>query len=198
MSGEDQVGDRDNDSQPWGEGEKPEWWRWRPEFELGNELAMQHGAYSPRRVDPLAESLVQTVLVDARSLGSTTAYLAEASFRPALLAWARAEARCQLVTEWLMDNGGDIAAGGEVRAPAEYLRRWENQALKHREQLGLSPLARARMGRDVAARSVDMAKVMAELEAEEQVRTSGSSAGPQVDVGQVVDADSIEEEGDDG
>lgn len=152
------------------------WWQ-RPPFAPGNEMAVKHGAFSPRRVDPLAADLIERMLADAGAPGSTTGYLLEASFQPALWSWARAEARCQLVSEWLWDNGGDIEPNGEVRKAAEYLRRWEAQALKHREQLGLSPLARARMGRDVAAGRVDMARVMAELEAEES-----AAAGRPVDV----------------
>lgn len=147
---------------------RPYWQR--PPFQPGNEMAVKSGAYSPRRVDPLAAELVAGVLAAAADPSTTTGYLLEASFRPALWSWARAEARIQLVTEWLADVGGDIAPNGEVRPSAEYLRRWEAQALKHREQLGLTPLSRARMGRDVAAGSVDMARIMSELEAEEASR----------------------------
>jgi hypothetical protein len=39
----------------------------RPPFEPGNQLATTyHGAYSPRRVDPLAAELVAVVLDDPR------------------------------------------------------------------------------------------------------------------------------------
>lgn len=136
---------------------------WAP-FEQGNTAALQHGAYSPRRVDPLAAELVTEVVVRALEPGSATAYLAEPSFRPALWAWARCEVRVQLVTEWLMDRGSDVTDDGEVVPAAEYLRRWEAQALKHRERLGLDPLARAKLGKDLAAGSVDMARLMAELD----------------------------------
>lgn len=153
-----------NDEEEMGEPEDFDDPRKQPPFEPLNEVALKHGAYSPRRVEPLADGLVAGVLVEAALPGSSSAYLREPSFRPALWAWARAEARCQLLTEWLIDNGGDLTAGGDVKGAAEHLRRWEAQALKHREQLGLAPLARARMGRDVAAGSVDMAKLMAELD----------------------------------
>jgi hypothetical protein len=83
-----------------------------------------------------------------------------------------------------MDNGGDIDAAGNVRPAAEYLRRWEAQALKHREQLGISPLARARMGRDVAAGSVDMAKLMADLEDDRRDAITPASPGAETEDGE--------------
>jgi hypothetical protein len=147
--------------------DKPKWYRPPAPYERGNEAAVTHGAYSPRRVDPLALELVDGVIQRSKAADSQTTYLLDPSFRPALWAWARCEVRVQLVTEWLMDRGSDIGDDGEVLAAAEYLRRWEAQALKHRERLGLDPLARAKLGKDVAAGSVDMARLMAELSAED-------------------------------
>lgn len=135
---------------------------WDP-FVPGNEVALKHGMYSPRRIEPLADGIVQGILVMAGEPGSSVGYLADPSYRLALWSYGRVEARIQLGTEWLLDNAGDFTAAGEVRAVAEYVRRLEAQALKHRTELGLSPLSRARMGRDVAAGSVDVAKLMAAL-----------------------------------
>lgn len=129
----------------------------------GNLLALKHGAYSPRRVDPLASELVERTLAD-QSVG----FLAAPAYRPALWAWARAEARVQLLEEYLGPQVGDL---GDERVTAAYreLHRCETRAATLRSQLGLTPLARARLGKDVAqARHADAAAVMAELHRLEQ------------------------------
>ena len=54
-------------------------------FRPGNLVALRHGAYSPRRVEPLAQELVDVVLADP-----STACLQAARWRPAVWAWARA------------------------------------------------------------------------------------------------------------
>jgi len=123
----------------------------------GNTLALRHGAYSPRRVDPLAAELVEQV----------TGYIdwLRESDTPALWAWARVEARIQLVSEYLIDQGGDIDGDGTVRPAADLLMRLESKAESMRSRLGLDPLSRARLGRDVAASQVDLARLWATEEA---------------------------------
>lgn len=155
-------------------------------FLSGHEVSLKHGSYSPRRVDPLAAELIEQVTAEAGASGSDTQYLATVSYRPALVAWARCEARVQLLHEYLgqltdydPDTGrpGDVDGSGDVRPAAELLLRLEGQALKHRERLGLDPLARARLGRDVAAGSVDMAKLMSALadgDASDEITTTAT------------------------
>jgi hypothetical protein len=149
----------------------------RPPFELGNELAVRHGAYSPRRVEPLAQQMVDVVLGDPTDLPAKAVH-----FRPALWAWARAEAQVQLLTEYLAkaaeetgDGVGDLGLD-EVRAAHLLLHRAEARADRSRARLGLDPLSAARLGRDRAAGAVDMARLMAEMERREQDRRK--SAGP--------------------
>ena len=116
----------------------------------GNQLAVTHGAYSPRKVDPLAGDLVTLYLDAAAAPHSAVAYLADPSYRPALWSWARTEARIQLLQEWLADHGGDVDDDGNVRQAAELLTRLERQAMDARARLGLDPLSRAKLGKDVA------------------------------------------------
>jgi hypothetical protein len=134
---------------------------------------MKHGAYSPRRSAPLAAALLEQVMIEAQRPGSPTSYLSEPAFRPALVSWSECEARIQLVREWLgrvtdddPDSGqpGDLDDLGAIRPASHLLLRLESQALKHRERLGLDPLARSRMGRDLAAGSVDMARLMSAMD----------------------------------
>lgn len=152
----------------------------RPPFEPGHELSMRHGAYSPRRVDPLAETFVALVVADPVGLPA-----AAPQYRPALWAWARAEAQVQLLTEYLEkaaeeteDGIGDLDDDA-VRAAYLLLHRAEARADRSRARLGLDPLSAARLGRDRAAGAVDMARLMAEMERRERAANGG---GPVLDV----------------
>ena len=137
----------------------------RPPFAKGNELAATyHGAYSPRKVDPLAAELVAVVLNDPQASHAHAAH-----HRPALWAWARAEAQVQLLTDYIAvkaeaagDGIGDLD-DDRVKAAYLLLHRAEARALSGRARLGLDPLSQARLGRDRAAAGVDMAQLMAQL-----------------------------------
>jgi hypothetical protein len=135
---------------------------WAP-FEPGHEITMKHGAWSPRRVDPLATEILAEV-------EPTVTWWTPAD-RPAVWAWAQAEARLQLVVEYLAnlaqdDNaGGMVDAEGEVRSAANLLVKLEKTASYHRSRLGLDPLSRARLKRDTAAAEVDVAQLLAKLAA---------------------------------
>lgn len=114
----------------------PAWYRpRRPPFGPGNEVATTHGSWSPRRVDPLAERFAGLAL-------GTAAWLSDSTFGPAVWAWARAEARCQLLAEWL-DEHGPLAEDGDPRPALDAATRLEKLAMTHRQRLGLDPSARA-------------------------------------------------------
>lgn len=98
-----------------------------------NSAALRHGAWSPRKVDPLAEELVQMALVGA-------AYLGDPSYAAALYAWARAEARVQLLAEYL-DEHGPLDEHGSPRPALDALVRCERLAGEQRVRLGLDPLS---------------------------------------------------------
>jgi len=161
----------------------PEFEGQRPPFAPGHELSVQHGVYSPRKVDPLAEEIVSAVLADPMLI-----YLE--GYRPALWAWARAEAQVQLLTEYLAkraDSDGlpDLDDARTVSAYRE-LHRAESRAESGRKRLGLDPLSRARLGKDVAtgqAAAMDVAAVMArlaELEAQGKTLPASASEGQRV------------------
>lgn len=136
----------------------------RPPFAPANEVALQHGAWSPRRVDPLAEEIRSRVLADP-----STAYLLEPRWAPAVHAWARAEAQVQLLTEHLAavgarsDDGVGNLSAKRVQTAYALLHKAEARALSGRKALGLDPSSAARLGRDKAAGAADAARVMAEL-----------------------------------
>lgn len=126
----------------------------------GNEIATRHGAYSPRRVDPLAAEIADLLLAD-----DSTPWLREPSMRLAVWALARAEARVQLLVEWV--DGMEIAAAAQSdrgqTSPLELLRRFEETASRHRSNLGLDPMHRARLGKDLASTnaSLDLSTMLA-------------------------------------
>lgn len=130
------------------------------QFEPGNEVSVRHGAYSPRVIDPLAETFVDLLLGDP-----TVGYAHAPSFRPAVWAWARAEAQVQVLTEHLGETVGDLNDEA-VRSAYLLLHRAESRAQTGRARLGLDPLSRARLGKDVAQGQAagDMAALMAQLE----------------------------------
>ena len=125
-----------------------------PDFTPGNTVALRHGAWSPRTVEPLAAELVEAI-------AGTVDWWKPADM-PSVWAWARTEARCQLLTEYLAVHGGDLDDDGSVRAAADLLTRLEARAESLRSKLGLDPLARARLGRDVASTQVDLARIWAD------------------------------------
>ncbi|MGQ0479705.1 MAG: hypothetical protein ACT4O0_01540 [Pseudonocardia sp.] len=163
-----------------------------PPFEPGNEVAVTHGAWSPRRVDPLATELVDTLLADP-----DVSFLRAPAYRTALWAWGRAEAQVQLLTEYIADNGGIAEAlaehgseesdethdGGRSRRVSRSRRvgsalaaldRAEARAASLRARLGLDPLSRARLGRDVAAAQVDGAEFLTRLREAAEAQQEGT------------------------
>lgn len=146
----------------------------RPPFLPGNTVAEQHGVHSPRKVDPLARELVQQLLAD-----ETAAHVRLPAYRPAVWAWARTEAQAQLLSEYLAKAGAAAGDGvGDLdndRVRTAYLlqHRVETRAASLRRGLGLDPLSRARLGKDVAAGQLDTARLMAELEKRDQPTVPG-------------------------
>ena len=161
---------------------------WAP-FEAGNFAAVKSGTQSERLLAPLAEA----VLLEARADPSWPAYLDEPVYAMSVSAWARAEAAVQLYTRYLerqtpeewstevtdaaeVTEGGGERGGRETRrsrtrkrTPSlEMWRKLEQHASNLRTKLGLDPLSRARLGRDVASSQADMAQIMAQLDRDER------------------------------
>lgn len=129
-------------------------------FAPGHTLSTRHGAHSPRMVDPIAAELVEEAV-------ATCDYLREPHYQAEVLAWARAEARVILVTRFL-DERGPLDPEGKPWPATELLVRLERLAAERRHALGLTPMARARLGRDVAGAQVDFAALMASIDREDR------------------------------
>lgn len=129
-----------------------------PAFAPGNEIRVTHGAYSARRVDPIAAELA-AALVEARPDLD--------GHGPAVWAWARAEARCLLLAEHFADGMFDTE--GNVRAGMRELVSFERLAADLRSRLGLDPRSQA----DLARSRAEAARTAVDLEA---VRARGRAS----------------------
>ena len=132
--------------------------RYEP-FQPGNTVRLTHGAYHEATIAPLARRLV-TAAVEA------SPYLAADEYAAVLQAWGRAEAQVRLLDTYLAEHG-PLDGKGKPRPAVDLLLRYEALAARHRDALGLSPLARAKLGRDVAAQQFDLARIWAH-EAEQE------------------------------
>lgn len=171
----------------------PEFPGQRPPFQPGHTLSMRHGAYSERRIGPLAEQLAADLLADP----TTPDYLREARFAGAVLAWARAEAVVRLYLAWLDAQDLDKPARGAL-AVLEALRKAEAAAATARSRLGLDPVSRAKLARDLATAGfmsrggAEPLAAVAEVGRAALERARAAGALP----GEVDDQDAIDETGD--
>ncbi len=115
-----------------------------PNFTNGNLARVTHGAYSDRRVNPIARELVEGLIVDRPDLADHPA---------AVWSWARAESRCLLIEAWL-DEHEFIEPDGKLPAAAQLVNQFEKLAMSLRTRLGLDPQSQAQLqsGRAEAAK----------------------------------------------
>jgi hypothetical protein len=125
----------------------------------GNLEAVVHGGHSAALVDAVAVRYREAAL--AYLGGTIPDHLGRVEFERALLAWSRAEARTDLLQRYV-DDVGLLDQDGNPRPAARFLLEAEASAARRRQDLGLDPLSRARLGRDVAATGVDLARLWAD------------------------------------
>ena len=164
----------------------------REPFRPGHELSVTSGAQSPRHVGALAGRIASDLLADP----GTPPYLLEPSYRHAVLAYARAEAVVELLWRWLDGQDAEAAltevtrtaeteertqAGGTRRAVSkrvasvlEQLHKHETRAMHLRARLGLDPLSRGKLQKDVAEASLDLARMWAQEDREAERDAAGA------------------------
>jgi hypothetical protein len=98
--------------------------------------------------------------------GSPVAYLSDPSYEMAIAAWARVEAGLERLEAWFVDREY-LDGDDEPRAATRLLDRFRTRAESLRARLGLDPLSRARLGRDIAAGQVDVARLLSMDELED-------------------------------
>jgi hypothetical protein len=173
----------------------------REPFRAGHLLSVRHGAYSARLTGPRAAQIAAELLADA----ATPDYVREPSYAEAVRAWAQATAECERLRAWRDELERRAAAdpvdgfltevtqgqedesrpeSGELRrvsllqqreSLAKALHRAETRARSLRSDLGLTPMSRARLGKDVASATFDIAKYWAQRDAERRAAKGAST-----------------------
>jgi hypothetical protein len=124
-------------------GEPARGYSWKP-FAEGHSVSTRHGAWSERRVSPLAQELVAGLLADRPDLER---------FPETVCAWARAEARCLMFDAYLISDKPDSERALKT---ARYVNAFERLAIELRARLGLDPRSEAELARDRAQASREL------------------------------------------
>lgn len=129
-------------------------YKWPP-FEAGNTASLQHGAHSPRVVQPVADAL-------AAQVTTVAPWVAAEPFAATVAAWSWAEAQTAILRAHI-DAVGILDDEGEPRGAVSWLDRCERRAERLRAELGLTPMALAKLL--AALGSIDAGKVPEGLDA---------------------------------
>lgn len=150
----------------------PRDYSWAP-FAPGHEVTLQHGAYSERKLAPLAAEIEQRW----RRESTWPTYLADPMYDDAVTTAARAQATYELLfafvagrdigeamTEQLHEEVQETAGRGQPRRRVTSARRTSNAlqllfkaeaaAARARAEIGFSPVSRAKLSRDMTATAV--------------------------------------------
>jgi hypothetical protein len=141
----------------------------REPFRPGHEVSVSHGAYSEPRLLELAAQFETELMASAHTPG----YIRGGQFARIVTAWARAEARVELLTRYLDEMGIRAAMDERTRGtedevntrpggtkkkirlrrtppPLDALERAEGTAARLRGRLGLDPASYAQLAKDVS------------------------------------------------
>jgi hypothetical protein len=111
-----------------------------PPFEKDNEVGLRHGAFSKRRIEPVAAELIAGVLAERPDLQR---------FPEALAAWADSEARAWLLRDWLTEHGM-FTDGKTTEGTLKFLIQFDKRAEAGRVRLGLDPRSELELVREHA------------------------------------------------
>jgi hypothetical protein len=150
-------------------------------------MSATHGARSPRRVGEMAAAITAELLGDP----GTPDYLRDRTWQYAIAGWAEAEAIVRLLriyvaehdlmdamTEYITEEEDTVmrgpktkrlTTGRRVHSVIDQLHKAEMRAMTARSKLGLDPLARARLGKDIASQNFDLARYLAEFNAKKEL-----------------------------
>ncbi|MEW6473026.1 MAG: hypothetical protein AB1679_12215 [Actinomycetota bacterium] len=129
----------------------PDWWNPQP-LKPGHTLSLKYGAKSPRVYEPLAQQFIEEAV-------QAEAYLQQPQYQATLHRWAVAEAKAFLYGRWVSKNENlddpdfDPQPTGWARSEQH---RWQNRALAEAKELGLTPLSRSKLGRNVTQMALNV------------------------------------------
>jgi len=104
-------------------------------FESANLANRKHGIWSRRTYEPISRELAEGLIEDRPDL---------ANYPETVWSWARAEARCLLLAEWLADHPL-VDSRGKPAPVSRFIVQFENQAMSLRAKLGLDPKSEAEL-----------------------------------------------------
>lgn len=151
------------------EGWEPEFPGQRPPFHPGNELAVTHGAYSAKRIDPVATGFRDEILSSP-----AMQYLLEPQYAAIFWQYCRTAARIQAIEDALDAMTIEQAAysGKGQTSWLELLRKWTTTLTNLAGRCGLDPRSFASLGKDVSqARQADAATLLTRARAEAEKNT---------------------------
>ena len=102
-------------------------------FQPRNLEKRKHGIWSRRTYEPLSRELAEGLIEERPDL---------ANYPETVWSWARAEARCLLLAEWLADHPL-VDSRGKPAPVSRFIVQFENQAMALRAKLGLDPKSEA-------------------------------------------------------
>lgn len=136
-----------------------------PPFEPGNAAHLTHGARSARLVGERAAELVEAGdLLSIEDLKAGPCPWLQPGDVWAVHAWHRAEARVQMLAEYL-ERVGLEDDDGLRESVVRLLLRCEADATRCRDRLGLDPTGRARLAKDTAVAGHFAASAVSEVAA---------------------------------
>jgi hypothetical protein len=150
----------------------PEFEGQRPPFQPGNQLAVTHGAYSSKRIDPVATQFRDEILSSP-----AMQYLLEPQYAAMFWQYCRTAARIQAIEDALDGMTIEAAAysGKGQTSWLELLRKWTSTLTTLAARLGLDPRSYAALGKDVSqARQADAATLLTRARAEAEGNTGST------------------------
>jgi hypothetical protein len=132
---------------------KPGYYRYEP-FQPSNTVALKSGAHSERFWHPLATTIANDLLERHERLRNPL-------FREAVGAYSRTLAKIDLLEKYLAEVG--LREDGDISNSAKFWAKLATLANNQAAQLGLTPLANARLGKDSASAQVDLATLAAKM-----------------------------------
>jgi hypothetical protein len=147
-----------------GEEWQPEFEGQRPPFQPGNTLAVTHGAFSKRIIEPLAQAHYDQLMGDPNLPAPLRMPIMDGAIRR----FCETVARRDRLSDWV--DGMDMAQAtrsdkGQV-SPLELLRKWETTTDSKAAALGLTPASYARIYRDwSSAQQADAATLLTQARA---------------------------------
>jgi len=143
--------------EPW----TPEFEGQRPPFQPGNQMAVKHGAFTPARINPVAEQIIAGIHAD-----DDLSILRMPAFQYGLWAYATAAARVLRLEEWVDSMPIQQAADSDrgKTSPLELLRKWQTYMDNKAARLGLDPISYAKLHKTVASTKVDLARLLSEFD----------------------------------